>query len=66
MSVVATNSDRKSETRRRSMQGTVLFAVGIIATLAAAATGSVWLVGAAVVLLVPGAVMLYQVGRSLR
>ena len=66
MLVVATDSDRKSETRRRSMQGTVLFAVGIIATIAAAATGSVWLVGAAVVLLVPGAVMLYRVGRSLR
>ena len=52
--------------RRRSMQGTVLFALGIIAAIAAAATGSVWLVGAAVVLLVPGMVMLYQVGRSLR
>ena len=65
MLVVATNSDRKSEMRRRSMQGTVLFAVGIIATIAAAATGSLWLVGAAVALLVPGAVMLYRVGRSL-
>ena len=34
--------------------GTVLFAIGIIATIAAAATGSLWLVGVAVALLVPG------------
>ena len=65
MLVVATNSDRKSHTRRKSMQGTVLFALGIIATIAAVATGSVWLVGAAVVLLLPGPVLLYQVGKSL-
>ena len=66
MSVVPMDSDRKSQMRRRSMQGTVLFAFGIIAAIAAVATGSVWLVGAAVVLLVPGMAMLYQVGRSLR
>ena len=61
----AMNSVRESQMRRRSMLGTVLFALGIIATIAFVATGSVWLVGGAVVLLVPGVVMLYQVGRSL-
>ena len=58
-------SDRKGQMRRRSMQGTVLFVLGIIALIASLATRSVWLGGAAVVLLVPGAVMLYQVGKSL-
>jgi hypothetical protein len=48
------------------MQGTALFALGIIAAIASVATGSLWLVGAAVVLLVPSMAMLYQVGRSLR
>ena len=51
--------------RRRSMLGTTLFALGIIAMIAFIATGSVWLVGASVVLLVPGVVMLYRVGKSL-
>jgi hypothetical protein len=59
------NSDRKSEIRRRSMHGTLLFALGILAVIASVATGSVWLVGAAVVFLVPGVVMLYRVGKSL-
>lgn len=58
-------SDRKGQMRRRSMQGTVLFVLGIIALIASVAIRSVWLGGAAVVLLVPGAVMLYQVGKSL-
>ena len=65
MVVVPMNSDRKSQMRRRSMQGTVLFALGIIAAIASVATGSVWLVGAAVIFLVAGVVMLYQVGKSL-
>ena len=65
MWVVPMNSDRKSQMRRRSMHGTVLFALGIMAAIAFVATGSVWLVGAAVVFLVPGVVMLYQVGQSL-
>jgi len=43
----------------------VLFALGIMAAIAFVATGSVWLVGAAVVFLLPGVVMLYQVGKSL-
>ena len=59
------NSDRKSQMRRKSMHAAVLFALGIVAAIAFVATGSVWLVGAAVVFLVPGVVMLYQVGKSL-
>ncbi len=47
------------------MLGTVLFALGIIAIIAFAVTGSLWLVGVAVILLVPGVVMLYRVGKSL-
>ena len=48
------------------MFGTVLFALGVMAVIASVITGSVWLGAAAVVILVPGAVMLYQVGKSLR
>jgi hypothetical protein len=51
--------------RRRSMQGTVLFLLGLITLIACIATSSVWLGEAAVAFLVPGAVMLYQVGKSL-
>jgi hypothetical protein len=47
------------------MYGTVLFALGIVALIAALVTRSAWLVGAAAVGLVPGMVMLYQVGKSL-
>jgi len=65
MLVVPMDSNQKSQIRRRSMQGTVLFAFGIIAAIASVATGSLWLVGAAVVLLVPGVVMLRRVGKSL-
>jgi hypothetical protein len=64
--VVSMNGDRKRQMRRRSMQGTLLFGLGIIAAIGSVVTGSVWLVCAALVFLVPGAVMLYQVGRSLR
>jgi hypothetical protein len=65
MSVVAMGSNQKAQIRRRSMQGTVLLALGVIAAIASVATGSLWLVGAAVVLLVPGVVMLRRVGKSL-
>jgi general stress protein CsbA len=65
MGVVSMNSDQKSQMRRRSMLGTVLFALGIMAAITFVVTDSVWLVGAAVVFLVPGVVMLYQVGKSL-
>jgi hypothetical protein len=51
--------------RRRSMLGTVLFAAGIMVAIAMAATCSVWLVGAAVIFLATGVVMLYRVGKSL-
>lgn len=51
--------------RRKSMTGTVLFALGIITTIVFAARGSVWLVCAGIVLLVLGVIMLYQVGKSL-
>jgi hypothetical protein len=55
----------KRQIRRRSMQGTVLLALGVIALIASVATRSVWFGGAALVFLVPGLVMLYQVGKSL-
>jgi hypothetical protein len=51
--------------RRRSMYGAVLFVLGIIGLVVSVVTGAVWLGGAAVVILLPGAVMLYQVGKSL-
>jgi len=59
------NSVQKRQTRRKSMLGTVLFALGIMAVIASVATGSVWLVGAAGIFLVAGVVLLCQVGRSL-
>jgi hypothetical protein len=59
------DSDRKNQIRRRSMIGTVLFALGIVALIASVVTGSLWLGGVAVVTVVPGAVMLYEVGKSL-
>ena len=51
--------------RRRSMQGTGLFALGISGAIVSAVTGSVWVIVAAVVFLVAGVLMLYQVGKSL-
>ena len=57
--------DRKREVRGKSMLGTVLFTLGIIGVLLFAITGSVWMGAAAAVLLVPGIVMLYQVGKAL-
>ena len=51
--------------RGRSMQGIVLLALGIILAIAFVAAGSVWVAGGAVVFLVAGLVMLYQVGKSL-
>ena len=63
--VVNVDRDHKRQIRRRSMQGTMLFALGIIGAIAFAVTGSVWVVGAAVVFLVTGVAMLYRVGKSL-
>jgi hypothetical protein len=62
---VPMNIDRNNEIRRKSMHGTLLFALGILAVVAYVATGSVWLIGAAVIFLVPGVVMLHRVGKSL-
>ncbi len=59
------NSDQKSQMRRKSMCGTALFALGIMAAIAYLVTGSVWLVAAAVAFLLLGVVLLYQVGKSL-
>jgi hypothetical protein len=59
------NDDRKREVRTKSMLGTVLLALGIIGTLLFVITGAVWMGAAAVALLVPGIVMLYQVGKTL-
>jgi general stress protein CsbA len=47
------------------MCGTVLFALGIIGAIASAVTGSVWVIVVAVVFLVAGVLMLYQVGKSI-
>ena len=65
MLVVPMNSVQKRQTRRKSMLGTVIFALGIMAVIASVATGFVWLVGAAVIVFVAGVVLLYQVGKSL-
>ena len=65
MLVVPMNSDQNGQIRRKSMYGTALFALGIMAAIASVVAGSVWLVGAAVTFLVLGLVLLYQVGRSL-
>jgi len=54
-----------NEMRRKSMVGTVLFALGIIGIVLSVITGSVWTGVTALVLLVPGIIMLSQVGKSL-
>ncbi len=48
------------------MAGTALFAVAVVAAVLAVVMHSNWIAGAAVALLIPGAAMLFQVGRSLR
>lgn len=47
-------SDGRSERRRKSMQGTLLFALGISGAIVSAVTGSVWVIVAAVFFLVVG------------
>ena len=59
------DTDRRNQIRRRSMYGTALFVVGIIAVIASVVTHLVWLGVAGVVIVLPGAVMLYQAGKSL-
>ena len=51
--------------RVKSMQGTVLFAIGIIGAVIFALNGSLWVGLVALVCLVPGLIMLFQVGKSL-
>jgi hypothetical protein len=57
--------DRNNEVRRKSMLGTVLFVFGSIGVVIFLITRSNWVAVAAVACLLPGAIMLYQVGRSL-
>ena len=59
------NSDRKTPLRWKSMLGVVLFAAGIIGAIAFAVTSSFLVIGAAIVCLVSGIVLLYQVGKAL-
>jgi hypothetical protein len=59
------NNDQKRELRRKSMQGTALLALGIVAVIAALATGILWLGGLALVFLAAGLVVLQRVGKSL-
>ena len=63
--MLVVSTDQKAQMRKKSMLGTGLFALGIIGAIAFAVTGSVWVIGAAVVFLVPGVSMLCQVGKSL-
>ena len=65
MGVVAVDRERRAQIRRKSMQGTLLFALGILAALAFAVNGSIWLIVVSAVFLVAGVVLLYQVGKSL-
>ena len=58
-------SDQRREIRRKSMYGTLLFLLAILAAITAAVLGSTWLGVGAVILLVPGVVILYRVGRSI-
>ena len=57
--------DRNKQLRRKSMQGTVYLALGLIAAVAFVATGFVWLATAAVIFCVLGIFLLYRVGKSL-
>jgi len=54
-----------NQLRRKSMQGTLLFTLGILGAIAFAVTGSIWVAAAAAVLLLTGVLLLYQVGKSL-
>jgi len=56
--------DRR-QMRLKSMLGTVLFAIGIIGAVIFALNGSLLIGLVALVCLVPGLIMLFQVGKSL-
>jgi hypothetical protein len=59
--------DREQRTliRRRSMQGTALFVLGIAAAIAAVVIGSVVLGVVALAMLLPSILILSRVGRNL-
>ena len=59
------NSDQRTHLHWKSMLGVVLFAAGIIGAIAFAVTGSFLVIGVAVVSLLAGVVLLYQVGKTL-
>ena len=56
---------RSAQVRRKSMVGTALLALGIIAVVAFLVTGSLWILVAAAAACVLAVVLLYQVGRLL-
>ena len=58
------SGDRR-EIRRKSMLGTALFVLAIVAAVLFPITGSIWWAAAAVALLIPAIVMLYQAGSSI-
>jgi membrane-bound ClpP family serine protease len=57
--------DRKAQMRRKSMWGAALFVLGVIVVIVSVPIRSVGLATVGVVLLLPGAVMLWQVGKAL-
>ncbi len=57
--------DHNKQLRRKSMQGTVYLALGLLAAVAFVITGFAWLATVAVLFCVLGIFLLYQVGRSL-
>ena len=59
------DTDQRRKIRRVSMLGTAVFALGILVAIVALVNSSAWLVGAAVIFLVPGVLMLHRVGKSL-
>ena len=65
MLMMSPNRGPNRQLRRKSMLGTGLFALGIIGAIASAVSGSIWLIGAAIVFLAVGVLMLQQVGKSL-
>jgi hypothetical protein len=59
------NGDRKGKARGKSMLGTTLFALGIIGAVVFLVMGYAWVGVVAVVVLLLGVILLYQVGKSL-
>jgi uncharacterized membrane protein len=51
--------------RVRSMLGTALFALAIIAAVVFVLTGAIWLIAAALISFAIAVVLLYKVGKSL-